>query len=138
MFDDFLAIKYLRNIIVHARWKPEEKQWLEERGFPLDTRELSEQHWTLMDSVNKKMTMYIALTQFLGSPGSPSAKVVELQDRRDEDVSGILKKRDMPRIFLGNLARINSRIYPDVESAALTEGYRWSAGLGRNEAEALS
>jgi hypothetical protein len=44
VFDDYLAIKYLRNTIVHGRWKKDEKEWLESRGFPTDTRKLTKEH----------------------------------------------------------------------------------------------
>jgi len=42
VFNDYLAIKYLRNTIVHHKWKDHEKDWLEQRGFPTDTRQLTE------------------------------------------------------------------------------------------------
>lgn len=64
VFADYLAIKYLRNTIVHARWKPHEKEWLEQRGFPTDTRKLTEEHWRKMQLVNENMMFYIAIDRF--------------------------------------------------------------------------
>jgi hypothetical protein len=59
IFSDYLAIKYLRNSIIHARKKDHEVQWLAQRGFPADTRQLEEKHWQKMQQVNTKMMLYI-------------------------------------------------------------------------------
>ena len=37
VFLDYLAIRYLRNTIVHSKWNEHERQWLVERGFPTNT-----------------------------------------------------------------------------------------------------
>jgi hypothetical protein len=42
IFHDYLAIKYLRNIIVHGRWKDYELAWIEKRGFPTKIQDLTE------------------------------------------------------------------------------------------------
>lgn len=52
VFDDYLAIKYLRNTIVHGRWKEHEKEWLDSHGFPTDTRKLTKEHLDRLEHVN--------------------------------------------------------------------------------------
>jgi len=49
VFDDYLAIKYLRNAVVHASWetqsgqvKQDQLDWIAARNFPTDTRKLTE------------------------------------------------------------------------------------------------
>ncbi|MEM2351528.1 MAG: hypothetical protein QXT26_03890 [Thermoproteota archaeon] len=34
ILEDYLALKYLRNVIVHAKWRHHEKEWVEKRGSP--------------------------------------------------------------------------------------------------------
>lgn len=60
IFEDYLAIKYLRNTIVHARWKPAEQAHVEARGFPTDSRDLTEGHWQRMHEVKSELMTYIA------------------------------------------------------------------------------
>ena len=62
VFDDYLAIKYLRNTIVHGRWKNHEKEWLDRRGFPTATRKLTKEHLDRIEHVNQNMMLYIFLT----------------------------------------------------------------------------
>lgn len=70
-FDDYLAIKYLRNTIMHASWedpkRPEKKRALEaeERktyvvanGFPVDIRKFSATHFKKIACVHFKMLGY--------------------------------------------------------------------------------
>jgi len=61
IFEDYLAIKYLRNVIVHAQWNNKEREWIRKRDFSTDTRRLTEEHWKRMHFVNDKMMLYIAI-----------------------------------------------------------------------------
>src|SRR5262245_20580075 len=51
VFDDYLAIKHLRNTIVHGKWNEGGKEWLEARGFPTDTRNLRKEHLDRIEHV---------------------------------------------------------------------------------------
>lgn len=62
VFDDYLAIKYLRNTIVHGKWKENEKKWLDSRGFPTDTRKLTKECFDRIEHVYENMMLYVALT----------------------------------------------------------------------------
>src|SRR5262245_23890798 len=60
IFDDYLAIKYLRNTVIHSKWKEHEKDWLDARGFPSDTRKLTKVHLDKIEHVNQNMMFYVA------------------------------------------------------------------------------
>jgi hypothetical protein len=62
VFNDYLAVKYLRNAIVHAQWKKTQHAWIRQRGFPLDTRELTDEHWSRLQVINENMMHYIAIS----------------------------------------------------------------------------
>jgi hypothetical protein len=140
VFNDYLAIKYLRNTIVHGAWKEHQKQWVLERGFPTDTRKLTKEHLDRMLHVNQNMMFYIVLTS-LPTPGaSKPDKLVRLDETvtRQRDETGILRPHDLDRIIWNNLERIQALIYEDIERAATSETYNWTAGLSRTEIEAMS
>lgn len=59
----YLAIKYVRNTIIHSRWKENEIELIKQQGFPTDTRNLTNDHLQIMYSVNIEMMKYIASTQ---------------------------------------------------------------------------
>lgn len=141
VFDDFLAIKYLRNTIVHGKWKDHEKTWLENRGFPTDTRNLRESHWHKMQSVNDNMMFYIALTSIATKPEAIHQRLagtVRLPEVLRTEVMGIVTEQDLPSVFWLNLERISDRIYGAVEQAVLTEQYYWAKDLSKEAVEQLS
>jgi hypothetical protein len=59
---DFLAIKLLRNRIVHSDVEQSNDSLavIEARGFPRDVRQLRAPHWERVQDVNAKMMAYIA------------------------------------------------------------------------------
>ncbi len=137
IIDDYLAIKYLRNVIVHARWKPYEKELLESRGFPTDARYLNEEHWKRMQVVNQNIMFYI----FQAIIRDPSSKAKEIERKllevAEEDDLGIIRKKDIPRIYWFNMERICSLIYKDMERSVLTEQYNWANGLSESEIQEM-
>jgi len=139
VFDDYLAIKYLRNTIIHGKWKEHEKEWLDARGFPTDTRELKKKHLDKIEHVNQNMMLYIALTG-MANPNAPKpAKLVKLDETitRRKDDTGILRLRDIERIIWNNLERIDAHIYADIEKTAITPKYDWTGGRSQAELEGL-
>lgn len=140
VFDDYLAIKYLRNTIIHINWKEHERQWLVSRGFPADTRKLTKEHLDRMTHVNENIIFYIALT----TVAEPGARKPDKQVRLDEnatkrsDETGILRIHDLDRIIWNNLERIYELIYKDVETAAITEPDNWAAGWSKSEIESMT
>ena len=139
IFEDYLAIKYLRNIIVHARWKPHEKEWLKIRGFPTDTRKLSEKHWHRMLEVNQNMMMYIALA---GIPELrkrlPKEKMIRIPIKQKEIKRMIITRKDLPDVIYRNLANIASEIYQFIVKAATSKKYGWDREFSTKTLEKLA
>jgi hypothetical protein len=54
---DYLAIKYMRNTLVHSRWKEDEKQFVGQRGFPTDLRKFDCRHWERIIGVYEQMLL---------------------------------------------------------------------------------
>ncbi len=59
----YLAIKYVRNTIIHSGWNENQIDFISEQGFPTDTRKLTDDHLQIMYNVNNEMMMYIASIQ---------------------------------------------------------------------------
>lgn len=133
VFNDYLAIKYLRNTIVHAKWKQHEREWLTARGFPIDTRKLTKEHLDRIEHVNQNMMLYIALTA-IADPSAPKPeKLVKLDETvtRRVDESGIIQYRDISRIIWMNLERIDCHINRDIEAVCAAEQF----GLNKSDLE---
>lgn len=47
-FDNFLAIKYMRNAYVHGEWKETERTYVVQRGFPNSLMSFDQTHFTKM------------------------------------------------------------------------------------------
>ncbi len=86
------------------------------------------------------MMFYIALTGFADKKASIPAKLVKLEEvvASHSIDSGILRARDITRIFWNNLERIDAHIYRDIEQVAITEEYDWTQGRPQTELDALS
>lgn len=139
IFADYLAIKYLRNVIVHAQWKTFEKEWLEQRGFPTDARKLTGEHWRKMQLVNQNMIFYIALTGYISPSIQPSDKLLKLKKITEEtDELGLVRKDHIPWMFWCNLEKISACLHKDIEQTVLTEQYNWAKGFPGDEIEAMS
>jgi hypothetical protein len=139
VLDDYLAIKYLRNTIVHGRWKENEKKWLDGRGFPTDTRKLTKEHLYRIEHVNQNMMLYIFLTS-LAAPNAPKPeRLIRLDETvtRVADDTGIIRLRDINQIIWNNLERIDAHIYMDIEKTVTTEQYNWAEGRSRGDLERL-
>jgi hypothetical protein len=139
IFDDYLAMKYLRNTIIHGKWKQYEKDWLDERGFPTDTRKLKKEHLDKIEHVNQNMMLYIALTGITNPNAPKPSKLIKLDETitRHKDDTGILRLHDIERIVWNNLERIDAHLYADIEKSAITHKYNWTAGRSRAELEGL-
>jgi hypothetical protein len=126
VFEYYLAVKYLRNAVVHARWKDYEQDWVSQHGFPTDTQELTKPHWERMLWVNDNMTRYL-IALFL--PGWERTA-----DRPPEMVADrppVLFPRDFERVLWNNLEAIDQRLCLDLRSA--TEQGRISGSWGSKE-----
>jgi len=145
VFDDYLAIKYLRNAIVHASWhassgqaKQDQIDWIVARGFPTDTRNLKEEHWQKMEWVNENMMLYIGVTGLSDIQLVPNSYDFGIEKRDLPDTSGILEENDFPRLYWGNLGRISAVIEKSIHAAAIDPEFSWTEGLTSEELQSLS
>jgi hypothetical protein len=142
IFHDYLAIKYLRNTIIHGKWNEHEKTWIDLRGFPTDTRKLTRHHLQKIDYVGQNMMLYIALTGYVPGEGASRPKpykpikLDETVSRWDQD-RGILSTDEFSRIIWNNLEKLNSLFREAIEKTVTTEQYNWTAGRSSDELNAL-
>lgn len=73
VLSDYLAIKYLRNGVVHSSSHRENHaSHIQKRGLPLDCRHLNLTHLELISSTEQTMTTYLGLAQLAGSVSGKS------------------------------------------------------------------
>jgi hypothetical protein len=139
VFEDYLAIKYLRNTIVHGRWKNHEKEWLDLRGFPTDVRKFTKEHLDRVHHVYQNMMFYIFLTTVPSRQAPKPNCLVRLKEEmtRIRDEHGILRLSDINRIFWQNLERIDWLIYQDIEKVVVSNEYNWTRELSKEQIETL-
>ena len=130
VFDDYLAIKYLRNTIVHGKWKECEQELLLKCEFPTDSRKLTKEHLDRIEHVSQNMMLYIVLTCSAGRKVRKPQKLIRLDETvtRRMDDTGILRLRDIDSIIWINLERIYAHISADIESTVTSEQYDWTKG----------
>jgi hypothetical protein len=117
IFDQFLAIKYIRNAIVHASWKhpngdlkQDQITWINKCGFPTDTRQLTLEHWNIVDNIYHHMTNYVGMSAI---PYKPSGKIT-FAERDNKEKSAIINSETWPNLFRLNLERISSEIDKEI------------------------
>lgn len=137
VFEDYLAIKFLRNTIVHSEWKESEKILVCERGFPTDTRKLTKEHLDKIDDVTQNMFFYIAMTEYASRlPPNRTARLKKVFRPRTEE-PGILRIGDLNAIIWRNLERIHSKIEQDIDKAIVEFKFNWAEGHTKEELEQL-
>jgi hypothetical protein len=134
VFDDYLAIKYIRNAIVHASWatatgnlKQDQLDWINERGFPTDTRKLTSKDLERFEWVNGNMMFYIALTGLEGVQARPDLVDIGIPPSQLPDTKGIINQSDWPRMYWSNIERISSEIRKMIEIAANRPDLGWAS-----------
>ncbi len=138
VFHDLLAIKYLRNTIVHSNWSENQKKWIEQRGFPSDTRKLNQKHICKILGVVETLFLYIFITRY-----PTTFRNKNLTKTGDSSSSplfddGILRMRDLNIIMWNNLERISSKLHSDIECATSGPEYDWTEGRENKEVEQLN
>lgn len=106
----YLAIKYVRNTIIHSKWKENNHALVLEMGFPTDTRQLNEEHLQLMYETNVEMMKYIAATEIHGF--SEARFNTTLPEYRK-----YFNKNDLKGFLWNNLERIDHEIGNNKESS---------------------
>jgi hypothetical protein len=141
VFDDYLAVKYIRNTIIHGKWKPDEKEWVAGRGFPTDSRQLIAEHWTRIEHVNESMMLYIALTSYATPDKStkpPAIIKLEKHDREQDPHVGVLSGRDIDKILWNNLERISAIFGTAIQDAAASAEYNLTDGRSAEQIQTLA
>lgn len=138
VFNDYLAIKYLRNTIVHGKWKEYEREWLASHAFPTDSRHLTFEHWARIQHVSANMMFYIALTGHATS-GVAKPGIIKLEESsKEEDPQlGILAPQDIDGILWKNLDRIHAVFGTAIQEAAVLPEYDWTTGQPIDELQSL-
>ncbi|HHF2954753.1 TPA: hypothetical protein ACPJ0E_004421, partial [Vibrio diabolicus] len=120
IFKDFLAIKYLRNTIVHASWNQRGKEYLIERDFPTDTRQLNGEHWQRIVTVHNNMLMYFGITKISSLTGFSGE--IETQKYQENELKKVFKRKDIALVYWSNMERINWIIKDYVRSFVESNG----------------
>ena len=64
VLSDYLAVKYIRKAITHSEWYEHEQAFVQDRRFPIDSREFTIDHWSRLLYINDRMSMYLAVSRF--------------------------------------------------------------------------
>lgn len=126
ILQDYLAIKYLRNTVVHSGWNENQKKFILERNFPIDSRDLNDTHLQKMKNVNENMMVYIMMTSFLDSKKNSFVNSGDIirNNVGFPETDGIITKKQFPNLIWNNLSRIISRfelIFDEAQSEANNE-----------------
>jgi hypothetical protein len=114
VIDDLVAVKLLRNAIVHGDWnkREDDRRWVQERGFPGDVRDLGFHHWRRIQEVKRDIETYVCAAM-LGVGQLPRG-----EDIRDVECT-VLTREDLGGVFGWNLGRIRTRSLRAVDAAAI-------------------
>ncbi|MBF4629043.1 hypothetical protein [Curtobacterium flaccumfaciens] len=114
VFQDYLAIKYLRNGIIHSDQRQgAQADYVTSRGFPLDSRELTQVHLRRFAEVDHAITMYLGLSKVLAAMGavdplSSEAPVSFDVIARDDAVEKPYTWREFARMHRRNLENVSA------------------------------
>lgn len=100
----YLAIKYLRNTIIHSSWNDNQKEYISQMGFPTDTRNLNDIHLQIIYTVNIEMMKYIAAVE------NQSFSDLKL-DTKLPEYQKFFSKKQLLGYLWNNLEKINLEIY---------------------------
>lgn len=109
VFDDYLAIKYLRNDIIHAGDSTaQERDWIVNRGFPKGVMELDKNHWEKIVSVDQNLTQYLGWVLMLNSIDKKIQKSMEVprSEYTETRKTKYLKKKQFATIYYNNIQEV--------------------------------
>lgn len=103
VLNQYLAIKYVRNAIIHSSWNENQKEFIKAAGFPTDARKLTDEHLQAMYAVNIEMMKYIAATEHREFVNTKF-------DTKLPDYKRYFTKKQLTGYLWNNLERINYTI----------------------------
>lgn len=120
--EDFLAIKYLRNSLIHFGWKfPHEEAHVRTRGFPTDPTELGAEHWQRISTTLYRMITHVGEAVFLSGERDDHSWEMAPHDfayayAPHKNLSAVLiGKEDLPRLYRHNMERISQHLAEETD-----------------------
>ena len=110
IFKDYLAIKFLRNIITHQNPRKQEIYWIENRGFPIDFALFNETHWEKLQNIEQNMLYYLFLPTVLNAPlhNDKNSKTIKFYESKNELEGKIITIKSFEELSIKNLVEIQS------------------------------
>jgi hypothetical protein len=71
LFQDFLAVKYIRNAYVHGEWNTAQRAFVESRGFPGSVMRFSKEHYERMKECYNHVMNRIGMVSVLERSAAP-------------------------------------------------------------------
>jgi len=149
ILDDYLAIKYLRNGIIHSDQRTgAQAEYIKSHGFPIDSRDLTLVHLKRMARVDQSITMYFGMSRIIEVLGvnadyKPEINLPSSPVAEDESVSAPYSLREFDQIHRRNLQntavnwqRFRSKCPPD--SAGTLVSRLWSGEHGSESLDVQS
>ena len=135
----YLAVKYLRNIIVHSVHEPREDdiQWITDHGFPADPRLLRADHWWTIFDLNNLIVRVIWLAGSFGDHRGEVGGPWSLPDGTHYERLGLVCKENLPRIFWRNLEKISMRLDRVIEGTVSSGDWHWARGRPETDANEM-
>jgi hypothetical protein len=126
VFSDYLAIKYLRNTVVHQEWKTYQRDWVAKRAFPTDVTRLTDKDWLRIWDTTQDMITYVGLTPFVsGSQQELGPRTLSV----DSDWAAPLSREELRTILWNSLGRVRTRVDTAITSAVISPEFLWHRGL---------
>lgn len=135
----YLAVKYLRNIVVHSVQEPRDDdiQWITDHGFPADPRRLNANHWWSIFDLNNLIVGVIWLAASFQDRGGQVGKPWSLPQDTHYERLGLVRKENLPRIFWRNLEKISMRLDRVIEDTVSSDDWHWAKGRAETDASEM-
>ena len=135
----YLAVKYLRNIVVHSVQEPrhDDIQWITDHGFPADPRRLNANHWWRIFDLNNLIVGVIWLAASFQHHGGQVGKPWSLPQDTHYERLGLVRTQNLPRIFWRNLEKISMRLDRVIEETASSDDWHWASSTAHSVAREM-
>jgi len=118
ILEDYLAIKYLRNTLVHLKWIEAQRQQIQQRDFPTDLRRLDHRHWMRIIATLWHMLGYFSQAALRTGIPLSDDRLMEMEDleiateysQQSRLVSLLLRGAELPTAWWRNLENLTDWI----------------------------
>lgn len=132
VIEDYLAVKYIRNAVEHARYKDYERQHVIARGFPASVLDLRAEHLDKIIAISNAMIRYItAAEQYRNIEANEDEWLARVLHEKEQSLllvpdseagkqlrHPVYRRNQIPILYWRNLESIGSRITSAVEEIA--------------------